>query len=47
MQGYDINTYNATFTHLASAAKWEPSAKGTIDQYCQGLRSNIHHKILE
>jgi hypothetical protein len=47
MQGYDIDTYNATFARLASAAKWEPDAKGTVDRYCQGLRANVHRKILE
>jgi hypothetical protein len=47
MQGYDIDTYNATFACLSSAAEWEPDAKGTINHYQQGLRSNIHCKILE
>jgi hypothetical protein len=47
MQGYDIDTYNAIFAHLASAAEWELNAKGTVDRYRQGLRSNIHCKILE
>jgi hypothetical protein len=42
MQGYDIDTYNATFARLASAAKWEPDTKGTIDHYHQGLRANVH-----
>jgi hypothetical protein len=42
MQGYDIDTYNATFACLASAAKWEPDTKGTIDHYHQGLRANVH-----
>jgi hypothetical protein len=42
MQGYDVDTYNAMFTCLASAAEWEPNAKGTVDWYRQGLRSNVH-----
>jgi hypothetical protein len=33
MQGYDVDTYNATFACLASATKWEPDAKGTVDRY--------------
>jgi hypothetical protein len=47
MQNLDINTYNATFACLASTAEWEPDAKGTVDRYHQGLKSNIHRKILE
>ena len=47
MQGYDIDTYNATFERLAAAAEWEPDAKGTIAKYRNGLRNNIHRKILE
>jgi hypothetical protein len=37
MQGYDIDTYNATFERLASTAEWEPDAKGTIARYRSGL----------
>jgi hypothetical protein len=47
MQNLDINTYNATFACLASTAEWEPDAKGMVDRYHQGLKSNIHRKILE
>jgi hypothetical protein len=47
MQGYDIDTYNATFKHLMSTAEWEPDAKGTITCYQSGLRHNIYQKILE
>ena len=47
MQNYDINTYNATFEQLTATAEWEPNVKGTITHYWSGLRSNIHHKILE
>jgi hypothetical protein len=35
MQGYDVDTYNAMFTCLASATEWEPNAKGTVDWYRQ------------
>jgi hypothetical protein len=47
VQGYDIDTYNTTFEHLASAAEWEPDAKGTIAHYRSGLRHNIYCKILK
>jgi hypothetical protein len=47
MQGYDIDTYNATFERLASAAEWEPDAKGTIARYRSSLRHNVYRKILE
>jgi hypothetical protein len=33
MKDLDINTYNATFKQLASAAEWEPNTKGTITCY--------------
>jgi hypothetical protein len=33
MQNYNIDTYNATFECLASAAEWEPDTKGTIAHY--------------
>jgi hypothetical protein len=47
MQGYDVDTYNATFERLTSAAEWEPDTKGTIAHYRSGLRHNIYRKILE
>jgi hypothetical protein len=47
MQNYDIDTYNATFERLASAAEWEPNAKGTIACYRSGLQHNVYRKILE
>jgi hypothetical protein len=47
MQGYDSDTYNTTFEHLASAAEWEPDAKGTISHYRSGLRHNVYRKILK
>ena len=33
MQGFDIDTYIATFNCLALAAKWEQATKGTIAQF--------------
>jgi hypothetical protein len=46
MKDLDVDTYTATFEHLAAAADWEPDAKGTIAHYRQGLRENIHRRIL-
>jgi hypothetical protein len=46
MKDLDVDTYTATFERLAAAADWEPNAKGTITHYHQGLRENVHHRIL-
>jgi hypothetical protein len=46
MKELDIDTYTATFERLAAAADWEPNAKGAIARYHQGLRENVHHRIL-
>jgi hypothetical protein len=42
MKDLNIDTYNATFNHLANAAKWEPNAKGMTTHYRGGLHENIH-----
>jgi hypothetical protein len=46
MKELDIDTYNTMFERLASAAKWEPDAKGTIAHYQVGLRENVHRRIV-
>jgi hypothetical protein len=46
MKDLDIDTYTATFECLAATADWEPDAKGTIARYRQGLRENVHRRIL-
>jgi hypothetical protein len=46
MKDLEINTYNATFERLASAAEWEPDAKGTIARYRAGLCENVHRRVL-
>jgi hypothetical protein len=46
MKDLDVDTYTATFKCLAAAADWEPDAKGTIAHYRQGLRENVHRRIL-
>jgi hypothetical protein len=46
MKDLDVDTYTATFKCLAAAADWEPDEKGTIAHYRQGLRENVHRRIL-
>jgi hypothetical protein len=46
MKDLDVDTYTATFERLAAAADWEPDGKGTITHYHQGLKENIHRRIL-
>jgi hypothetical protein len=46
MKDLDVDTYNATFKWLASAAEWEPDAKGTIARYRAGLRENVHRRVV-
>ena len=47
MQGFNIDTYIATFDHLALAAKWEQAAEGMIAQFCAALHWMIHSKALD
>jgi hypothetical protein len=46
MKELEIDTYNTTFEQLASAAEWEPDAKGTIARYRAGLRENVHRRVV-
>jgi hypothetical protein len=46
MKDLDVDTYIATFERLASAAEWEPDAKGTIARFRKGLQDNIHRRVL-
>jgi hypothetical protein len=46
MKDLDVDTYNATFAHLANAARWEPDAKGTINRYRSGLREAIQRRVI-
>jgi hypothetical protein len=46
MKDLDINTYTATFEHLAAVAEWEANTKGTIACYRAGLREQVHRRIL-
>jgi hypothetical protein len=47
MNGWDIDTYIATFDHLALATGWTLDAKGTIVQFWEGLHKMIHSKALD
>jgi hypothetical protein len=46
MKNLDVDTYNATFEHLANAAEWEPDTKGTIARYQAGLCENVHQRVV-
>ena len=46
MKDLDINLYMVMFDHLATATGWEPNAKGTIQRFTQGLRDNVHRRVL-
>src|SRR6266702_2107334 len=41
MKNSNIDTYIATFKHLADAAEWEANAKGTIARFKVGLQDHI------
>jgi hypothetical protein len=47
MQGWDIDTYVATFNRLALAAGWALDNKGTIMRFREGLNKMVHSKALD
>ena len=47
MNGWDIDTYIATFERLALMAGWALNAEGTIVQFREGLSKGIHSKALD
>jgi hypothetical protein len=47
MQGWDIDTYIATFDCLALAAGWALDTEGTIVRFREGLNKMIHSKALD
>ena len=47
MNGWDIDTYIATFERLALKAGWALAAEGTIDRFRNGLNKMIHSKALD
>jgi hypothetical protein len=47
MQGWDVNTYIATFDCLALATGWALDSEGTIVRLREGLHKMIHSKALD
>ena len=46
MKDLDVDAYIATFNRLALAAGWEADALGTIDKFADGLKDNVHRRVL-
>ena len=46
MNGWDVDTYIATFDCLTLAAGWDSNSEGTIAKFCKGLSKGIHSKAL-
>ena len=46
MKDLEINAYIATFERLIVAAGWEPTAGATIAKFHQGLRDNVHRRLI-
>ena len=47
MNGWDVDTYIATFDHLTLATEWDSNSEGTIAKFCEGLSRGIHSKALD
>ena len=47
MNGWDVDTYIATFDRLALAAGWDSDSEGTIAKFREGLSKGIHSKALD
>jgi hypothetical protein len=47
MQGWDVDTYIATFDCLAQAAGWALDSEGMIVRFREGLHKMIHSKALD
>ena len=47
MNGWDVDTYIATFDHLALAAGWDANSEGTIAKFREGLSKGVHSKALD
>ena len=47
MNGWDVDTYIATFDHLTLAAGWDLNSEGTIAKFREGLSKGIHSKALD
>ena len=47
MNGWDMDTYIATFDHLTLAAGWDSNSEGTIAKFREGLSKGVHSKALD
>ena len=47
MNGWDVDTYIATFDRLTTAAGWDSNSEGTIAKFQEGLSKGIHSKALD
>ena len=47
MQGWDVDTYIATFDRLTLAAGWDSNSEGTIVKFREGLSKGVHSKALD
>ena len=47
MQGWDVDTYIATFDRLTLAAGWDSNSEGMIAKFREGLSKGIHSKALD
>ena len=47
MNGWDVDTYIATFDHLTLVAGWDLNSEGTIAKFREGLSKGIHSKALD
>ena len=47
MNGWDVDTYIATFDRLTLAAGWDSNSEGTIAKFRKGLSKGVHSKALD
>ena len=47
MNGWDVDTYIATFDRLALAAGWDLDSEGMIAKFREGLTKGVHSKALD
>ena len=47
MNGWDVDTYIATFDRLTLTAGWDSNSEGTIAKFCEGLSKGVHSKALD
>ena len=47
MNGWDVDTYIASFDRLTLAAGWDQDSEGTIAKFREGLSKGVHSKALD